>query len=184
MKNNILATISLTAGALLSIGAAYAETKPAAPAAAPSLAPITQAKTAGLTTCSSMLKDLATVTIDADHVSNSAWSAKDPNKHLFSSDISLTNKNNVNSPRTFAQIVVTPTPENKCEGSNVRVAPTKSSCDEVAVTISKLPDVAKGEPLGGLANLTLKKTGQRVFLMPTPTTGCVVITTGAYFAPK
>lgn len=167
--------------------------KPAAPtpAAAPAAAAdpkaqspfvvVEQAKAVGAA-CLPALNDLAKITLDTTQTSMATWNKAAPGQRSFSALNFLEYQNQPNAPRAVALMNVSPTKDDHCDATNIRVQPSKLSCDEISANLMKQGSPAP-EKYGDTKLFAPLAVGQRIALLPAATTGCVVISTGVYYGP-
>ncbi len=158
--------------------------KAKAPAAAPQpaeaqkpqFAPVVEAQKNDVKTCLPMLTDLARLSIAGPHTSVSSWSREAANERMFSA-ISFSSQPGSN----FVSVIsATPTAKGHCDGADVRVEAFKQGCDEISLDLQK-QNAPKPETMYGTLLFPTNAAGQRLVLLPSPASGCVVITTGGYY---
>jgi len=149
--------------------------------AASPYAGVEQAKKNGATACLPLLEDLSKITAGGGkHVAYSTWLKEAPSQRAFSATY-VSQYDIANAPRSVGLTMVAPVAGNHCDGVNMEVQPSKMSCQEVAVGISKQAGAPKMEKAGDVIIVAPNPAGQRVFLLPSPTTGCILVSTGTYF---
>ncbi|MGA9600915.1 MAG: hypothetical protein WBS22_11810 [Methylocystis sp.] len=145
----------------------------------PQFAPLVEAQKNGVKTCLPMLGELARFSISGPHTSVSSWSRETPDERMFSA-MSLSTQTNAGGSNSLSLISATPTVKGHCDGSDVRIEASKQSCDEIARDMQK-QNVAKPETVNGTLLYPPNAAGQRLVLLPSPASGCVVVTTGGYY---
>jgi hypothetical protein len=140
-----------------------------------------QAKKAGVA-CQPAIGEMTRLTVDAAHKTVSLWNKETPTQRSFTALNFLGYDNQKTAPRALSFFAVTPTSGNHCDSNNFRIQPSSLSCSEIAANLSrqKNPDPTT---IGDSLLYPPNAAGQRIILMPTATTGCVVVSTGAYYGP-
>ncbi|MFY9655166.1 MAG: hypothetical protein WAK01_01055 [Methylocystis sp.] len=154
---------------------------PAATAEAqkPQFAPVVEAEKNDVKTCLPMLNDLSRFSITGPHTSVTGWNREAPNERIFTA-ISFANPTNAGVGNFISVISATPTAKGHCDGANVRIEAAKQSCDIIARDLQK-QNAPKPETMNGTLLFPTNAAGQRLVLLPSPASGCVVITTGGYY---
>ena len=153
--------------------------KPQAEAEKPQFAPIVEAQKNGVTTCLPMLTDLARLSIAGPHTSVTSWNRETPNERMFSA-LSFSSQPTAGGGHFVSVISATPTAKGHCDGADVRIEASKQSCDDIARDMQK-QNVPKPETMASALLYPPNAAGQRLVLLPSPASGCVVITTGGYY---
>ena len=142
----------------------------------PQFAPLVEAQKNDVKTCLPMLSDLARLSISGPHTSVSSWSREAANERMFTA-MSFASQPGSN----FVSVIsATPTLKGHCDGSSVRIEASKQSCDDIARDMQK-QNVPKPETVNGTLLYPMNAAGQRLVLLPSPASGCVVVTTGGYY---
>jgi hypothetical protein len=161
---------------------AGAPQKPAAPAAsAPGVVKfvaLEHAQKAGVKTCSPMLGATLTALADAEQMGQSVWNVTAPDKRVFAA-ISYAGYPNQNAPRSFLFASATPTKPDQCDGAGLRVVPSALSCDQIAANLKE--QKAPEPTMMGDVRVYTNSPALRTILLPTPTTGCVVMSSGVFY---
>ncbi len=161
-------------------GKAKAPAKPQpAEADKPQFAPAVEAQKNDVKTCLPMLNDLSRLSITGPHTSVTSWSREAPNERMFTA-LSFASQPNAGGGNFVSVISATPTAKGRCDGANVRIEPSKQSCEDIARDLQK-QNVPKPEVMNGTLLYPTNAAGQRLVLLPAAASGCVLISTGGYY---
>jgi hypothetical protein len=152
--------------------------KPAAAAPRQFIA-VEHARKAGVKACLQMLETVSAATMDAEQAAASTWNVEAPDKHMFSS-LSYASFANRTAPRALGVASVAPLGANLCDGAGVRVQPSALSCDQIAANL-KTQKAPEPQLLGDARVYQMGGPAVRTTLLPSATTGCVVVTSVVIF---
>jgi hypothetical protein len=145
----------------------------------PQFAPVVEAQKNDVKTCLPMLTDLSRLSISGPHTSVTSWSREAANERMFTA-LSFASQPNAGGGNFVSVISATPTAKGRCDGSDVRIEASKQSCDDIARDLQK-QNTPKPEAMNGTLLYPTNPAGQRLVLLPSPASGCVLVTTGGYY---
>ena len=153
-----------------------------APAASPkrSFVAVENAQKVGVKACLPILTEESAANIDVDHAATSTWNKEDPDHRIYSALSFLTYPNDA-APRALVATMAAPIQQSNCDGSTIRIQPSRLACDQIATNIAGQSNSGKPEMIGDVRVYPPVTAGMRIILMPAATTGCVVVSSGTFF---
>ena len=140
---------------------------------------VENAQKVGVKACLPLLAEEAAANIDIEHATTSTWSKDDPDHRIYSALSFLTYPNDT-APRALVATVAAPTARPPCDGSTLRIQPSRLACEQIAANLANQKSPAP-EMVGDVRLYPPAPNGLRLVLMPSATTGCVVISSGTFF---